>query len=146
MASSAFLGKGTQIQYENPASPGTYLTFAEARSISGPSLEGAEVEVTSMDSPGRLREFIGGLVDPGGVDFEVNYIPSNATHQQILADLVANPAPVRNMRVRFAQLTPVRRLDFAGFILSAPLTIPVDSQVTQNVRIRATGLPTSVQE
>ena len=133
-------------QVEDTPGGGVFSTYAEVRSIQGPTFEGAEIDVTNMDSPGRLREFIAGLTDPGQVTFEVNYLPANSLHQQLINDVKANPSVTRAHRLRFAQLTPVRRIDFNAFVLSVPLTIPTDSQVTANVTLRATGDPTLVQE
>ncbi|MGH0031739.1 MAG: phage tail tube protein [Myxococcota bacterium] len=144
--SSAFLGKGTQFQVESSPGSGTYVTIAEVLSIDGPDIQGSEVEVTNMDSTGRNREYIAGLTDPGGVDLRMNFVPGNAQQEQILDDVQANPSTTRSYRIRFAQLTPVRRLDFSGFILNAPYSIPVDSQVTQSVRVRVSGVVTRVQE
>lgn len=142
----AFLGKGTQLQVEDSPGSGTFTTYAEVLSISGPSLEGGEVDVTNMDSPGRNREFIAGLLDAGTITFDTNYIPSNTLHQQLLSDAQANPQTTRAHRIRFAQLSPVQRLDFDAFVQSVPLNIPVDSQATQNVTLRVTGAITPVTE
>ena len=144
--SSAFLGKGSQFQIEDSPGSGTWTTIAEALSIDGPDIQGSEVDVTNMDSPGLNREFIPGLTDPGGVDVSCNWIPSNSLQQQLLTDLQANPPTVRNYRIRLAQLTPVRGLSFSGFIISAPVQIPVDSQARISFRVRATGVVTQFSE
>jgi predicted secreted protein len=139
VATIAFLGKGTELKIDFGSG---LTTVGEVRSITGPNLQGAQVDVTNMDSAGRLREFIAGLVDPGTLSFEVNYNPNYATHASILSDLTTNvtsTALTRTIQINFAQLSPAKGLNLAGFINSAPLTIPVDSQVTQNVEIQLSG-------
>jgi hypothetical protein len=78
-ASTAKIASGTTLQVENAAGTGIYTTIAEIRSVNKPSASVDEVEVTHMTSPGLAKEFIAGLTDYGEVEFDINWIPSNAT-------------------------------------------------------------------
>lgn len=44
---------------------------AEVVNISGPNIEGEDIDVTSMDSTSGFREFIAGLVDGGEVSIDL---------------------------------------------------------------------------
>jgi hypothetical protein len=78
-ASAALLGYGTKFQVETANSPNTFFDMGEVYNISPPSSEIDQVEVSHMLSPGRTREFIDGLIDPGECSFQMNYIPGSAS-------------------------------------------------------------------
>jgi len=139
MATQAFLGQGTQYQRETAPASGLFETIAEVRSISGPTFEADEVDVTNMDSPSGFREFIQGLKDGGNITFGLNFLPHTAGHQQLLDDLKTGIK--RNYRVRWPQLPTVHRMNHEGFVKSVPLEIPVDDAVTAQVTIRVSGEP-----
>ena len=50
---------------------GTHI--AEVTSISLPELGMTDIDVSSMDSTQNFMEFVGGSVDPGVIDVELNY-------------------------------------------------------------------------
>lgn len=55
-------------------------TWAVISASSGIVVQESEpeyVDVTSLDSPGRTREFIQGMFDPGSTDLEIGYTPDN---------------------------------------------------------------------
>lgn len=138
--SDAIFGKGTLIQRETAPASGTYVTVAEAKSISGPTFEAEEVDVTNHDSPGDFREFIRGLVDPGELTFEINYQPDNAEHQQLFDDL--KNGTKRNYKILWSQMTPTQyQMDFEAFVRSMPITNPVDNVLSAEVTLRVTGQP-----
>lgn len=64
---NAQLAYGSTIQFSS--------FTAEIRSfnVSG---EKARLEATHLLSPGRYREYIGGLIDPGELSMEINFLPS----------------------------------------------------------------------
>jgi predicted secreted protein len=138
--SSAIFGKGTKFQVEDAPAAGTYTTIAEVKTISGPSFEAEEIDVTNHDSTGDFREFIRGLIDPGEITFEINYQPDDALHQQLFDDLAAGTK--RNYKMLFDQMTPTKyQMDFEAFIRSMPITAPVDNVLSANVTVRVTGQP-----
>lgn len=87
-ASQAVIGYGTILQLSNAGSPATYTGILEIRSISPPDIERDMIEVTHNESPGGWKEFLGGMIDGGEVGIELNFLPGNATHKDMLANLV----------------------------------------------------------
>src|ERR1043166_5757585 len=59
----------------------------------------AEVDVTSHDSPGRTREFISGLIDPGGIPMTVNW---NIADHGFLYDIKGDSSAVDTLTVEEA--------------------------------------------
>ncbi|MFS0736933.1 phage tail tube protein [Sphingomonas sp. 1P06PA] len=87
--SDAKIGYGGQFWIHN----GTALTkIAEVTSISLPNEQVDDVEVTHLESPNRTREYIAGMIDPGEITIEMNYIAGSASDDLISeakADAVA---------------------------------------------------------
>ena len=79
MATAAVRAQGVLLKMENDAG-GTFTTVAEVLSISGPTMSRDQIDVTNQDSTGNVREFINGLMDPGEITFDINYLTENATH------------------------------------------------------------------
>src|SRR5687768_227094 len=74
-------GFGTQFKRAIGTAPGTtYEVIANVTNISGPSRSRETIDVTAHDSPDQYMEFIGGLKDGGEVSLDINYDPSETTH------------------------------------------------------------------
>jgi predicted secreted protein len=72
--------KGTQMKLGDAASPSTYATVGQVRSISGPTTKPQVVDITTHDTAGYFRKKIAVLIDPGDVSFEINFDAADATH------------------------------------------------------------------
>ena len=75
----------TILQYVEPISGTDFLTVAEVTTL-GYGFNDVILPVTSHDSVQPFIEKIKGLLDEGEVPMEVNYVPGNTTHQQVLTD------------------------------------------------------------
>lgn len=78
---------GTLLKRGDGATAEAFTTIANVTNIGGPNLEVDTIETTSHDSTGGWEEFIAGIKRGGEVELEINYDPSNATHEQLLDDL-----------------------------------------------------------
>lgn len=138
--SNAISAYGTLLKRGDGGSPETFSTIAEVRSISGPSMETDEAEVTTHSSAaaGAYREFILTLIDAGSIEFEINYVPSDATHIGVRNDFLNRTK--RNYQI----VLPgnVQTISFTGYVKSMPLEFPVDDAIKAKVSIRCTGAPT----
>src|SRR5262245_7736439 len=102
-ASQALLGYGSVIEIQNETSPDVFVALAEVISITPPSADVDQVDVTHMSSPNRFREFIDGLIDGGEFSFDINFIPGNTDDDRML-ELLALPVGVdhsRNIRISY---------------------------------------------
>lgn len=138
MATAATLGRGTKLQVES-ATPGVYTTIPEVKDITPPSVDSEEVEVTNQDSSGRSKEFIAGAIDYGEAGGTMNYIPGNATQQQVIADAQSGNQVTRNYRILLPGAT--RSIDFAGWMKTATRTFPVSGAMEMTLGIRVTSSP-----
>lgn len=137
--SQAISGYGTLLKRGDGLSPEVFTTIAEVKNVQGPSMEVGETEVTSHDSAlaGAFREFRATLIDGGTVEFDVNYVPSAATHQGLRNDLLNRT--VRNFKI----VLPgnIETISFAAFVKSAPYEFPTDDMIKQKITLRVTGTP-----
>jgi len=134
MSSSAISGVGTIIQKWGISSS-SWSTIAEVTNISGPGMTRDLIEVTSLDSTGGYREFIGGFRDGGNVVLSMNYI--RASLDEFLADFESDT--IQNYEIVLPDGTSI---EFEGYVQEFPLTIPTDSQITMEATIKISGQPT----
>lgn len=140
MPTQAISAYGTLLKRGDGGGPETFSTVLEVRSISGPSMETDEAEVTTHGSAaaGNFREFILTLIDAGTVEFETNYVPSDAGHIGIRNDFL-------NRTKRNWQLVlpgAIQTISFTAYVKAMPFEFPVDDALMQKVTLRLTGAPT----
>lgn len=137
-ASAALLGYGSVFEIQTENSPDQYVAFAEVISITPPSAEIDQVDVTHMSSPNRYREFIDGLIDGGEMSFDINFIPGNSDDDRIF-ELLALPTGVshaRNCRVSFPNGVT---WTFSGVLTNYEPDVPVDDRMTATVTFKVNG-------
>ncbi len=133
---------GTLLQVGDGGAPEAFTTIAEVTEISGPSLVLDPLDVTSHESPGAFREFVGGLLDGGEVTFTINYVPTGSTHDAstgIIADMIART--VRNFQVIFPDVGATV-WSFAALVTAFEPAEPVDDRLSAEVTLKVTGQPT----
>lgn len=132
-----YLGQGTLLQKDTTGA-GMWRTIARCKSISGPSYEADEVDVTTHDSVAGFREFIRGLVDPGEISAECVFDPGDDSHKEVdgvIADLKSGDIDP----YKIVWVGAGRKLSFSAFVKSFPITSPVDAELTATVTLRITG-------
>lgn len=135
--SVGLFGLGTLLKLHDGVS--TYTTILEVTDISGPSMSADSVEYTNHSSPNFTREFKPGLVDPGEVTFNVNWVPTNATHNLTagLAYLLRNRLS-RSFQLVFPDGTT---WTFDAFVTGYEVTAPIDDKLGCDVTLKVTGFP-----
>jgi hypothetical protein len=139
MPSNAEFGGGTLVQMSDGGSPETYAAIGELRGdISLSGMESDEIEVTTHNAVllSRAKEKIPGLIDPGNLEFEINYVASDATH--IALRNVWQNQIKRNFRLlsRSGALVTL-----VGYVMTMPITYPVGDSINAKIKIMITGLP-----
>lgn len=140
----AIAAYGTLLKMGDGGGPEVFTTVAEVTDISGPGLSLDTVDVTSHDSTDAWREFIATLKDAGEVTFDINYVPTNATHGATTGLLKAlDMRTKKNWRLVFPD-TGATTWNFSGFVTGFEPGEPVDDALTASVTIKLTGEPTLV--
>ena len=147
MPSAAIAAYGTLIKRGASAS-GTsgnpMSTLGEVKSITGPSTDVSTIDVTthSSASAGNYREFIPSLIDPGTIDVDMNWVPSDTTHSNLWTDLQQ-----RTNRDFAIQCPPAgggatgtsANITFAAYVVGMPKEFPVDDVMKSKLSLRITG-------
>lgn len=136
--SDADLGYGSLFEIESIASPNEWTPLDEVFDITPPASDVDQVDVTHMQSPGRRREFIDGLIDGGECSFQMNYVPGSAS-DLILLDILATPVGeerTRNLRITYPNGV---KDTFAGNLMTYQPSIPTGDKMVAEVTFRVTG-------
>lgn len=136
--SDAIPGIGVVLEKGNGGSPEAFVTLAEVRDISGPQLRTDVVDVTNQSSPAQTEEVLATLKRLGECTFDINWVPSNPTHNGttgLLADWFNRTK--RHFRTTWPDGITVWR--FTAFVTQLSPTAPVADALRQSVTLRVTG-------
>lgn len=77
---------GRGIKFEiGDGSPPSYTSIANVASISFTGRSADEVDFTHLESDGGFREYRQGFKDPGSINIEMHFNPTDQTHKDLLA-------------------------------------------------------------
>lgn len=138
---NAVLAIGTLLQIQDPIAL-TWATISEVRSIAGLDLTTVEKEVTNHSSPGRTKEYLGTLNDPGQVQFEVNYNPADPTHDENTGLLYHKLNFTRPVTRIVLPDTGHKTLTFPTFVREFKMQEKVDDVLIASCVMRAISAPT----
>lgn len=129
--SNAFAGVGTLFRRWGA---GSWTNIAEVNSITGPGMTRDTIDVTSLDSTGGYREFIGGFRNAGTVSLSMNM--TRASYDTMKSDFESSSLQVYEIVLPDDDVTS---LEFTGLVTEMPLTISPDDKVTMDVTIQISG-------
>ena len=109
-------------------------TVGNIISISGPNQTRDSIDISTMDSANKNREFIPGMLDAGECTFDLNF--DGTTVSSLLA---AQLTQTSQAIIITMSDTDTATWTGNGFITSLGHAIPFDDKVTQSVGIKFTG-------
>ena len=115
------------------------VQVAEVTSINLPSLTVDEKEVTHMDSPNWLKEYLPGMIDQSEIGADINYVQSSPT-DDLLRTMTAG-RQIRYWEIRFT--APATDIKFGGraFIKNYEVpTLTVGEKMSSTLAMRCTNL------
>jgi predicted secreted protein len=115
-------------------------TVGNIISIGGPNQTRDPIDISTMDSTSKFREFIPGMIDPGEITFECNYDGTAAGTANTLNTWKTNTA--NTWTVTFNNNGTTSSWACSGFMTALGHAIPFDDKVTQSVTVKCTGVPT----
>jgi len=115
-------------------SAGAFVDIAEVINITPGEAVADRVDATHMQSPGRRREYISGLIDSGEATFELNWIPGSAT-DVLLRGLFTSGDTVDH-RITFPNGVT---LVFEASIIGFSKVIPIDDRMTATITVAVSG-------
>ena len=131
--SEAISGKGTKFRRWNTTT-GAWVDIAEVNSINGPGMSRDTIDVTSLDSTGGYREFIGGFRDGGTVTLSMNF--TRAGYELMKNDFESDV--LQNYEI-FLPDADQTSLEFTGLVTECPLSIVPDDKITTDITVKISG-------
>jgi hypothetical protein len=117
---------------------GTYTTIAEVKDISGPETSVDVVDVTNQDSPDNFEEIMPTLKHGGTTTFDVNFVPTDPTHDSttgLLSYLNARSLQAWQVILPGTGLS----VQFSGYVVKWGPKFPVANVATASMDIRVSG-------
>jgi predicted secreted protein len=140
--SVAISGPGFLLQLGDSAGDtGSFTTVAEVKDITGPQVSLDVIDVTNQDSPGGYEEIIPSIRRAGDVDFDVNFNPTNGTHDGTTGLVyLANNKVKRGWRLQL-QDSGAHYWAFDAYVVGFQNKAPVAGVLTGTTKLRITGQP-----
>ena len=139
MAIHAF---GIDLQMGDGGDPENFTSLAEVLDVNGPGMTADTVEVTPHDPSGnKWKKFLKALRDGGEVTFDINFEPTESTHDEttgLLAELDSDD--LRNFKLIFPDGSSTT-WDFSGYVTNFNPNGPVQEALTASITIKLSGKP-----
>jgi len=129
--SNAIAGVGTEFRRWDGTN---WVNIAEINSITGPGKSRDTIDVTSLDSTGGYREFIGGFRDGGTVTLPMNF--TRSTYDLMNTDFESDD--LQNYEI-FLPDTEGTSFEFEALVTELGLAIPADDKITADVTLKVSG-------
>ena len=129
--SNAIAGVGTEFRRWDGTD---WVNIAEVNSITGPGKSRDTIDVTTLDSTGGYREFIGGFRDGGTVTLPMNF--TRSTYDLMNTDFESDD--LQNYEI-FLPDTEGTSFEFEALVTELGLAIPADDKITADVTLKVSG-------
>lgn len=127
--------QGTKLRLAAASSPITYTNMANVTSISGLGGQKGDIDITNFDS--TAKEFLTGLEDPGQVQVEINYSPSDATQDTLWG--LKESGDLRGWRIQLSGASPSPYFAFSATVQQFQINFQTDDVVRATVTLRVSG-------
>lgn len=136
--SDALAGIGVILQKGDGGTPESFVRIAEVRDITGPALSTDVVDVTNHSSPNATEEILATLKRLGEITFDVNWVPSNATHDAVTG-LLADWFNRTKRRFKSTWPDGITTWEMYAYVVRMAPSAPVADALRAGVTLRVTG-------
>lgn len=134
--------KGTILSLSDVASPPTYVSVSEVRSITGPTVKPKIVDVTAHSTPGFWNAKLAVLIDGGDVSFELNYNSTDAS-QAFMTGFWNQMIGLTLSGLKMVFPNSAGTLTWTGYVAQHEFSAPVDNVLAVKMQIAITGAITA---
>jgi hypothetical protein len=140
MTTEALASHGTFVQLGDGELEESFTTIAEVKDITMPDFGNEFEEVTVHTTPGRARAYKAILAKDKTVEFDLNYVPGDPTHDALTGlKALADSGEVANFRTVLTDDAETT-WQFAAFVETfGPIAAPVAGVYTAPVVLRLDG-------
>lgn len=131
MASTGIHGHGSSLAGGTVGDVGSIISM----SIDGMTRDA--IDISTMDSDSKFREFISGMADAGEITVEVNYNGADGA----TANDLSTAYQLGDAEEWTFTLQDTSKVVAQGFITSLGIAVPFDDKITQSFTIKLTGVP-----
>ncbi len=131
MASSGTHGHGSSLAGGTVGDVGSIISM----SVDGQTRD--PIDISTMDSTNKFREFISGMADAGEITVEINYNGASGASANDLQTAYA----LGSAEEWTFTMPDTSKLVVQGFITSLGIAVPFDDKITQSFTIKLTGVP-----
>ena len=136
MARGGYDGFGVVLEREETPGLEDYESIAHITTLTGPSIEREQIDITSHDSPDQWEEFVFGIKRSGEVSADINYDPS--AHDHLMDDF--NSSEPRRYRITWPDDINTTWTFDAGLVGFEP-EAPYDDKLSASVTWKVSGPP-----
>jgi len=136
--SSAFWAYGSKLKLGDGATPEVFTEIAEVMDITPPALSRDAIEVSNQQSTNGWREKIPGWRDGDEVSFNCNWLPQNATQDEVTGLLSTfTDDELHNWQILLPDA--VTLVAFAGFLTGFEPDLPLEEQGQLAITLTVSG-------
>lgn len=114
------------------------VTIPRVKSISGPALSRDLADVTPLDATNGFEEQLPTILRSGDVTLEISYVPAEATHAALRADVVTATQRAFAVKIPTASGT-VESHGFNAYVTGFDLNNTPDGEVQSTATLKPTG-------
>ena len=142
-ATTAIDAYGTLLKIGDGGGTEAFTAIANVTNLSPPPLSREMYEATQHDGP-SWDEYVPGLLRGGQVTFDIDFVPTNATHSYaagLIKDMV--DGTLRNFQLVWSD-SGSTTWSFAAYVANFTPAAPVDGKLTGALTLQISGAPTLV--
>lgn len=140
--SNAVSSFGSLLKIGDGAGTEVFTTIAEVMDITGPSISLDTEEVTSQTSANGYDEHIGTILRGGDVTFDINYGPTDGTHDETTGLIsVMNAKSLNNFQLVMTD-AGTTTWSFAALVTGFEPAMPVAGALRASVTLKISSKPT----
>jgi predicted secreted protein len=129
--------KGTLLKIGDGGSPEAFLSVGRIFNVGELAGERERIEVTTHDSPGDAKEYLGGTIDYGNQDFQYRYSPTDPG--QVAVEAKFDSGEAVNVQVVYPN---GKRRSYTGIVIRyATSEAPVDGVLNGSFRLAVSSKP-----
>lgn len=131
------IGYGAEFEVrDGTQSDSDWVSLGLITNLTPPNDTVDQIDITHMQSPGRRKQYVAGLSDPGEMSLDLNYMPGRPTDEFVIA--WRRSGETRESRIKYPTTTSLVDT-FPTFVSSYAPGIPAADKMTATLGLKVAG-------